>query len=263
MLYTLNRLLTHPNSVNQDVAAGILGADRLQSRRASSLEGFHYISDNAFSLTLEQPYAAFLACLSTPGASILDEETTKEAGDRFGQDPAWTIGTGPFVFRQWRPGAEMILDANPDCWSGPPRCAGLDMKIVSDPEAQRLLFENGELDILDLDNMGSDAEYFIHGDIYQNLLVQGPRVGITYVALNESVEPLNDVRVRRALQLALNRKILLDASFSGRGAVENGIFPRGLIGHNPDLPAIPYDPEEALRLLPSPRFPHTSPGGCR
>jgi ABC-type transport system substrate-binding protein len=55
--------------------------------------------------------------------------------------------------------------------------------------------------------------------------------------------------VRKALQLALNRQTILDAVYSGSGRVENGIFPHGLYGFNPDLPTIPHDPEEARRLL--------------
>ena len=247
--YTLTRMLTHPNSNSRDIAIGLQGAEAVRDGAAETLSGFHADGDYDFTLTLSSPYAAFLACLSTPGASILDEDTTREAGDRFGHDPAWTVGTGPFVFRNWNEDGGMVLDANPKCWSGAPRCEGLNILAVPDSEAQRLLFEKGELDILDMDNMGVDAEYFFHGDIYQDLLVQGTRVGIAYIALNENIEPLNDIRVRKALQLALNRQTLLDAAYSGRGAVENGIFPRGLIGHNPDLEPIPYDPSAAKALL--------------
>ena len=247
--FTLRRLLTYPDACNQDIAMMIRGARELSEGRVRSLPGFRAEGDYDFSLTLEQPYAPFLACLSTPGASILDEESTLEAGNAFGKVPELTIGTGPFIFQEWTPGFRMLLSANPDCWSGPPRCEGLYIQLLSDSEAQRLLFERGDLDILDLDNLGNEAEFFVHGDIYQDNLREGPRVGISYIALNQSVEPLGDVRVRRALQLSLNRQLLLDAVFGGRGTLENGIFPHGLIGFNPDLPEIPYDPEEAVRLL--------------
>lgn len=249
VLYTLKRLLTNPDACNQDVAIAIAGAEALRSGDADTLSGFTLISDTEFSITLDHPYAPFLACLSTPGASILDEETTEEAGALFGHDAYHTVGTGPFILSEWDPGSQILLEANPDCWSGPPRCAGLDIQIVSDSEAQRLMFEKGELDILDLENLGPDAEYFVHGDIYQEYLRQGPRVGISYIALNQSIAPLNQWEVRRALQVALDRQLLLNAAYSGRGRVENGIFPHGLIGFNPNLEAIPYDLEEARTLL--------------
>jgi ABC-type transport system substrate-binding protein len=55
--------------------------------------------------------------------------------------------------------------------------------------------------------------------------------------------------VRKALQLALNRQTLLDAIYDGAGKVEHGIYPHGLLGFNPDLAAIPYDPAQARELL--------------
>ena len=143
----------------------------------------------------------------------------------------------------------MLLRANPDCWSGAPKCAGLDLRFLTEPEDVRAMFEKGELDLLDLDEVGSAAEFFLHGDIYQANLHHVNRISIVYIAMNETVKPLNDVRVRKALQYALNREVLLDAAYSGRGAVENGIYPHGLYGYNPDLPEIPYDPEAAKELL--------------
>lgn len=143
----------------------------------------------------------------------------------------------------------MTLRANPDCWSGAPRCAGIRIHIVSDSESQRLLFENGTLDILDLDDLGVDAEYYFHGDIYRDLLRSAPRASLDFIALNNAVAPFDDVRVRRAMQLALDRDTLLTAIAGGRGEVENGLFPRGLAGHDPSPEPLSYEPEEARRLL--------------
>ncbi len=248
VLFTLTRLLTHPNSCNRDIALMIQGAKALAKGETDTLSGVQLLNDYDFTITLEEPFEAFIACLSMPGASIMDQETTIKAQDRFGLDPAWTIGTGPFIFKEWN-GGNLLLTANPNCWSGAPRCEGLDLRFITESEAVRIMFENGEIDILDLDELGNSAEYFIHGDVYQNRLFPVQQIGIMYIALNESIYPLNDVRVRKALALALNRSVLLDAVYSGRGRVENGIFPHGLYGFNPDLPEIPYDPEEAARLI--------------
>ena len=247
--YTFKRLLTHPESCNRDIAYNIVGAAALESGETDELEGFRVIDDMTFSITLEKPFEAFLACLSMPGASILDRETTEAAGAFFGEDPAWTVGTGSFILEEWEAGKGMILTANPNCWAGAPKCDGLDLRFLTEPEAIRMMFERGDLDILDLDEVGNSVEYFIHGDIYQDRLYKVQRIGIHYIALNESVEPLNDVRIRKALQLALKRTTILDAIYSGRGTVENGIYPHGLYGFNPELPEIPYDPEEAKALL--------------
>ncbi|MGO4972430.1 ABC transporter substrate-binding protein [[Clostridium] aminophilum] len=77
-------------------------------------------------------------------------------------------------------------------------------------------------------------------------------MGITYIAMNETIAPLNKNAVRRAM----NRQQLLTVVYGGRGFVKDGIFPHGLYGHNPDLPAIPYDPEAARKLLEEAGYPN-------
>ena len=224
VLYSFTRLLTHPDSCNQDIVQNIHGASELEAGKTKELEGFKVLSDSDFSITLERPFEAFLACLSMPGASIMDEDTTTAAGDRFGVDATCTIGTGPYILSKWEPGEGMLLVPNESCWDGLPKNAGLDLRFITDAEEIRMMFEKGKLDILDLDDQGSSAEYFIHGDIYQSRIQEVPQIGISYIALNESVAPLNDVRVRKALQLSLDRGTLLDIVYSGRGSLENGIF---------------------------------------
>ena len=247
--YTFMRMLTHPEACNRDIVDIIEGAAALEAGETDKLAGFEVLDDLRFVITLTEPYEGFLASLSMPGASILDAMTTWEAGARFGHDPKWTVGTGSFILKSWEPGKGMLLTANTDCWQGPPRCAGLDLRFMTDAEEIRLLFEQGGLDLLNLDDVGKSAEFFLHGDIYQDRLYTVQRISTTYIALNETVPPLDDVRVRRALQLALNRMILLDASYSGRGSLVNGILPPGVYGYNPALPEIPFDPEAAKALL--------------
>lgn len=255
VLYTFKRLLTFPDGCNRDIARPIAGADRLESGETDELSGFRILSDRDFVITLEEPFEAFLPCLSMPGASIMDEESASAAGELFGMDPEHTIGTGSFILKTWVPSEGMVLVANPDCFEGPPKCDGLNLHFMTEPEEIVQMFENGGLDILNLDKVGNDMEYYIHGDIYQDRLYAVPQICIVYIALNESVEPLDDVRVRKALQISLDRQALLDAVYSGRGAVENGIYPHGLYGFNPDLPEIPYDPEEAKELLAEAGYP--------
>lgn len=254
--FTFTRLLSHPDSCNRDIADAIVGAKELEAGTTDTLKGFEIHDDLEFTIMLEEPFEAFLACITMPGASILDAETTREAGDRFGKDPAWTVGTGSFILRSWESGMGMILTQNPDCWQGPPHCKGLNLLFLTDPEEIRLLFENGELDILNLDDVGRTAEFFLHGDIYQDRLYEVQRISTTYIALNEAIEPLGDVRVRKALQLSLNRELLLDAGYSGHGFLVDGILPRGMYGYNPNLSKIPFDPDEAKNLLAQAGYPN-------
>lgn len=249
VLYTIKRMLTNPKAVNGDIYDMIVGAEELAAGTADTISGVEIVDDYTIKMTLTQPYAAFLACLTTPGASMLDEETTEAAGDQFGIDPAVTIGTGPFIFDSWEFNAQMVLVANPDCWSGAPACEGIVMMDIPDEATQRMMFENGELDLLDLDNAASQADYFLNNEAYTDQIVSGTRVGTYYIALNELHEALANVEVRQALQHAIDRQAILDALYGGRGTVENGIFATGLIGHNNDLPELAYDVELAKELL--------------
>ena len=249
VLYSFTRLLTHPDSSNSDIVHDIKGAKQLMEGEATKLEGFRILDDETFVIALEQPFSAFLACLCMPGASILDEQTMQEVGDGFGKDPASTIGTGSFVITEWNAGKGLILKANDTCWEGAPKLAGLDLRFTYHPEALSKMFDDGELDILNLDDLGDLSEFYLHGDAYRDNLRTAQHIGIDYIALNESVTPLNDVRVRKALQLALNRQTLLDATYGGAGLVENGIYPHGLLGFNPNLAPIPYDVQKAASLL--------------
>ena len=247
--YTLERMLTLSDSRSKEIALEIAGAEQLAAGRTDRLAGFIRESDLDFTIVLDEPFPGFLAILTTPAASILDQETVLEAGARFGKEAEWTVGTGSFILREWDKGKDMTLDANRDCWKGAPGCDGLRIRYLTDAADLRMYFEDGELDILNLDGMGDDAEYFYHGDIYQEHLYQVPHVDLAYIALNASINPLDDVRVRKALQLGLNRQVLLDAAYAGRGQLENGIFPHGLEGFNPDAEDLGYDPEKAKELL--------------
>ena len=253
--YTLTRLLTNPDSQNRDIARCIKGAEALENGEAKTLAGFKEIDDLDFTITLEEPFEAFLACLSMPGASILDKETTEEAGDSFGHDIEHTVGTGSFILTEWNPGKGMILTANKDCWKGAPGSEGLNISFEQDAATMRKMYDEGDLDVLDLDNLDNAADYYLYGDIYQDTLHSSQQVSITYVALNESIAPLDDVRVRKAMQLALDRDMLLEVVYDGEGTVEDGIFPRGLYGYNPAIEKIPYDPDQARSLLAQAGYP--------
>ena len=253
--YTFKRMLTVKGAANRDIVRDILGAAALEKGETDELAGFTIIDDLNFAIELEKPFSAFLASLAMPGASIMDAQSMQDNGKGFGTDPAATIGTGPYVFREWIPGQKIVLEANPACFEGAPANDGVDLLFIGDCAAESKLYQDGKLDILSPDELGSLGEYYLHGDVFADLLYSVHQVAIDYVALNESIKPLDDVRVRKALQLSLDRQTLLDASYNGNGTIENGIFPTGLIGHNDDLEEIPYDPEEAKRLLAEAGYP--------
>ena len=245
--YSFTRQLSVEGAVNTDFLAQIKGASQLLEGTADQLEGFETVDDYTFTITLSEPYAGFLACLSTPGCSIYNREATEAAGDQFGLDPSVTVGTGPFRLTDWTINDQLVLTRYEDYWKGPSELPGVVIRIVPDTETQRMMFESGELDVVDLDYLPDAADDFTTR--YPDQIVSGPRVGTTYFTMNQNIEPFQDVRVRKAVQMAIDRQAILDALYGGRGQVENGIYPHGLYGFNSSLPEITYDPEEAKALL--------------
>ena len=245
--YSFTRQLSVEGAVNTDFLAQIKGASQLLEGTADQLEGFETVDDYTFTITLSEPYAGFLACLSTPGCSIYNREATKAAGDQFGLDPSVTVGTGPFRLTDWTINDQLVLTRYEDYWKGPSELPGVVIRIVPDTETQRMMFESGELDVVDLDYLPDAVDDFTTR--YPDQIVSGPRVGTTYFTMNQNIEPFQDVRVRKAVQMAIDRQAILDALYGGRGQVENGIYPHGLYGFNSSLPEITYDPEEAKALL--------------
>lgn len=245
--YSFERMLTVTGGTNSEFVDQILGATELFNGQAEELEGVKVLDDYTVEVTLREPYAGFLACLSSSGVAIYDRESTEEAGDQFGLDPSVTFGTGPFKFASWTLNDQLVLVRNDNYWKGAPALPGIVIKIVPDVQTQTMMFENGELDIVDLDYARDSIDHF--QATYPDQIVGGPRVGITYFTMNENIEPFADVKVRKAVQMAIDRQAILDSLYGGRGQLENGIFPQGLIGHNTNIPAIEYNPEEAKKLL--------------
>lgn len=245
--YTFHRLLTVDGAVNTEFIDQVKGAEELMNGETDTLEGVEVIDDHTVKVTLKEPFAGFLASISSPGVSIYDSEATEAAGDQFGMDPTLTVGTGPFMFSSWSFNNQLVLSCNEDYWKGASALPGVVIKIIPDTETQSMMFESGELDILDLDYAADSVDRFT--ETYPDQIVQGPRVGITYFTMNFNKEPFKDVKVRKAVQMAIDRQAILDALYGGRGQIEQGIFPHGLIGFNADQEEIKYDPEGAKALL--------------
>lgn len=245
--YSLTRILGVNGAVNGDFVSQIDGAEKVMDGESAELSGVKAIDDYTVEITLSEPYAGFLACLSSSPVCMMDKDTTETAGDKFGIDPSVTVGTGAFKMAEWTVNDSIVLTRNDNYWGGEVSLPGVLVKVIPDSETRNMMFKNGELDILDFDFM---LDYI---DIYKkempDILHHTPRVGITYFTFNESMEPLNDVRVRKAVSMAINRREITDSLLGGVATVENGIYPRGLIGHNNNLPELKYDPEGAKALL--------------
>jgi len=248
VVYTVNRMMNPATGAkNTDIFDVVVGATAMYNGEAESVEGVVALDDNTVQFNLESAYAPFLSCLATPGGSIYNREST-EGVDDFGENPAVCFGTGPFQVTEWELGSKVTLVANPNYFKGAPQIDGITAFIVPDADTQRMMFEQGEVDVFNFDYAESQLQWFLDNG-YADQIVSGSRAGTYYFMFNTAIEPLNDVNVRKALQMAINRQEILDAIYSGEGKVLSSFIPEGVLSHNPDAPEIPYDPDQARTML--------------
>jgi peptide/nickel transport system substrate-binding protein/oligopeptide transport system substrate-binding protein len=257
VLFTFDRMLDpKTKALNTDFVDMIEGAKERMEGKADSVNGLKVVDDYIIEITLGEAFAPFLANLATPAGSIYNRKATEKAGDKFGIDVECTVGTGPFKLKNWTVNEKVTLEAFDDYFRGRSGLDEIVFKIIPDAETQRMLFETGELDVFDCDNARSQIPYFEGSDKWKNHIVMGPRVGVYYYCINEDIEPFQDVRVRKAMQLAIDREAILEKMFYGKGQVVSTIMPPGLAGYNPDAPQIPYDPQKAKELLKEAGYPN-------
>ena len=243
--FSFERLLKTAKD-NTEIPLEILGGEAVMNGEADSLEGFTVKDDAHFSVTLAAPNVGFLAELSAPAMSIVDAETIAPG---FGKEPADTIGSGPYIVTEWVSNDHYTLVYNEKYWGEEPSVKKLIVKVIPDAMSQNLMFQNGELDIIDLQSLDSAIVASTYKADPKARLVSTPKVGLTYLILNENNRYLKDVRVRKAIGMAIDTNQIIQGIFMGDAMKENGIIPIGIWGHNDALEGFAYDPTGAKALL--------------
>ena len=123
------------------------------------------------------------------------------------------------------------------------------VKVIPDATSQNLMFQNGELDIIDLSNLDSAIVASTYLTKPADRIVSTPKVGLTYLLMNENNQYLKDVNVRKAIGMAIDRDQIIQGIFMGNAQLENGIIPTGIWAHNDAMEGFAYDPKGAEALL--------------
>ena len=233
---------------NTDIPLEIEGGEALMKGEADSLKGFQVEDDTHFTITLTEPNAGFTAELSSPAVSIVDAETMAQVTG-FGKVPADTIGSGPYIVTEWVANDHYTLVANERYWGPEPSVKKVIVRVEPDAGTQNLKFQSGELDLIDLESLDSAIVASVYKTGMADRIVSTPRVGVIFMMMNEENEFLKDVRVRRAIGMAVNVDAVIQGVFMGDAIREKGIIPTGIWGHNDALEGFAYDPEGARKLL--------------
>ena len=220
-----------------DPDAGLAGAGRFQP----VIERVSAVDERTVRIELFRPNAAFLTLMSGSQAAIVSP-TAWEASTLDRQ----AVGTGPYRFVEWVSGERVVMEANPDYWGGAPEVERLVWTWSPEDAVMTMSLQAGEVDIatplppLFAPVLGANPDIDV-------LEATGSRV--FWIALTTTIEPLDDARVRRALNHATDRQGLIDALLRGFGVPATSPLSPPLLGFDPTLEGLPFDLEVAANLL--------------
>ncbi|WP_458699820.1 ABC transporter substrate-binding protein [Sulfurospirillum sp. 1307] len=200
-------------------------------------------------ITLNRKEAPFLANMAMDFASILSKDYAfsllKEGKeDRLARFP---IGTGPFVFQKWIKDDKIIYTANKDYWNGKPYLKKLILKVIPNSSVRAAELKVGSIHVMDFPNPEEIPALDANKKIK---LIKQEGLNVGYMALNmHKVKAFQDVRVRRAINYAINKKAIVDAIYAGFGKVADSPLPPTMWGYNKNIKHYEYNPEKAKKLL--------------
>ncbi|TWI54400.1 peptide/nickel transport system substrate-binding protein/dipeptide transport system substrate-binding protein [Pseudomonas duriflava] len=218
------------------------------------IERIEKLDDYTVRFTLKHPEAPFLANLAMGFTSILSAEYAGQLLQQNRTDDLSfkPVGTGPFVFDRYVRDSQVRYKANPEYWAGTP---AIDMvqAISVDASVRLQRLRRGECQIV-LTPKPSDIPALREAPGIR--LQQIEQLTIGFNALNTTHKPLDDVRVRQAIALGVDRASTLKALYGDTARPVWGPYPPALLGYNTAIEPWPYDPEEARRLLAEAGYPN-------
>jgi peptide/nickel transport system substrate-binding protein len=209
-------------------------------------EGARVLDPYTIEITTRTPFPALLFNLSR--VHILPRAYDKLGADAFAAKP---IGSGPYRFVEWQRGQRIVLEANPDYWGGQATPKRLVFRPIVDPSTRASELRAGGADIV-INPPIAQVKELGSGDT-QILTVPAARA-IAY-PINTLQKPLNDVRVRRALNHAIDREAIVRSLLQGFGQATGQPFAAGWLGYDEAIKSYPYDPAQAKRLLAEAGYP--------
>lgn len=205
--------------------------------------------------TLRQVDAAFLANLAMDFASIQSAEYAAQllAAGRAGDLNTKPVGTGPFVFKRYDKDAQIRYAAHPSYWAGKPQIDHLVYAIATDSAVRLQKLKAGECHV-SVYPKPAEVEALKKDPKIQ--LISMPGLNVGYLSLNVKHKPFDNADVRRAINLAIDKKSLVEAVYQGVGTPAVNPMPPTLWGYNSRITGYEYNPDKARALLAKAGFPN-------
>jgi dipeptide transport system substrate-binding protein len=218
------------------------------------LKSVEKVDDYTVKITLTRPEAPFLSDLAMEYAAIQSKEYADamlKAGtpEKIDQEP---IGSGPFMLVQYQKDAIIRYKAFPEFWGGKAKIDDLIFAITPDSAVRWAKLQKGECHVMpypnpaDLDAMKKDANIQV---------LEQPGLNIGYLAYNTTKKPFDDVKVRKAVNMAINKKAIIDAVYLSTGVAATNPIPPTMWSYNKSIKDDPYDPDAAKKLLAEAGYP--------
>ena len=224
----------------------IVGVREKLNGTATTVSGVEAVDERTVRITIDSPKEYFLAKLTYPAGAVVDRDSVEQLGPDgwLGEE---VNGSGPYKMLRWDAGEVVILQRFDDYHSpvalehlispnvALPGANGLDMYLT---DAWDALF----VGVGSLDSLRSDA------DLSQQLR-EYDQLTSFFVVMDTTRPPFDDVSVRRAFNMALDRQRLIDELYDGNLTYAVGLLPPGMPGYSDQLEGIPFDPDMARQLL--------------
>jgi peptide/nickel transport system substrate-binding protein/oligopeptide transport system substrate-binding protein len=223
----------------------ISGARAYAAGQSKEVRGIVARDDSTIVLALEEPLNVFPKLLAMPVAAIVPTPTPAD----FDQRP---IGSGPWKFVSWSHDDAIVLAKNEAYWGGSPKADTLRIRIIPEPLTQAAEYEAGQLSVVEVP-VGETRRW---EQSHAEELQRRPGLKDLYVAINTTRGPLKDVRVRRALNHAVDVRTLLGTVMADRGVLAAGSLPPGILGYDSTRAPYAYDLAKAKQLLEDAGYPN-------
>lgn len=211
-----------------------------------AVSAFRLIDDYTFEVEYEKTFAKALVSWAM---DILPEHVLKGEdllNTKYSRDP---MGAGPYMLAEWKAGSRIVLKANPDYFEGKPYIDRVVYRIIPDQSTQFLELKAGNLDSMSLTPL--QFLYQTSGPGWDGSFNKFEYLSSGYAFLGFNMERalFKDVRVRQAIDFALDRRELVKGVLYGLGEAANGPYKPGTWQYNELIKPRPYDPDKARALL--------------
>jgi peptide/nickel transport system substrate-binding protein len=239
-----------------EIWRNLFGASK--GKPESLLQNIVVEGKDTIKFVLKQPFAAFPAAVSSGYFGMASPAAIKKAGAQYGTPSSQAVGTGPFVFKEWRSGDRIVLAKNPNYWKqGFPKSNQLVMRFIADPAARLAQLRSGTIDLTV--DLAPDQIKEVQSDAKLEA-VKRPSLNVGYLALNPSYEPLSKPEVRQAIAQAINKKEIVKAFWGELGENTPHFTPPSLQEYQSNtVNDYQFNPQTAKQLLAKAGYPNGFP----